>query len=59
MSKSKVQKYFDEDDFYVLVPLPEDREISAQREKECCGKHKKCERVSDARRIPTIKGGKK
>lgn len=57
MGKSnRIQKYFGEDDFYVLTPLPEE----PQQGEKCCGKHKGCTRIpDDARRIRGIKGRKK
>jgi hypothetical protein len=30
-----------------------------KKEEECCGKHKECKCLNDARRIPSIKGGRK
>lgn len=46
-------------DFFTLTSEDEYYQDPPQDGKKCCGKHKRCKRVSDAQRITVIKGGKK
>lgn len=48
----RTQKYFSEDDFYILTPPPKSAR-TPQHGKKCCGEHKNCKCIHGIK-----KGGK-